>query len=734
MKNETIEAQEPALAALYQTCQEQTKVNHAVQRKAWQPRLLSINHLELHHSRIYGGVLARIGLFLLKIYQWLQGKITAVGKWLFPQRKRIYGVPSPYHTITGWLTFGQKEADQSVPIYHMHLECWGRTIWGGFRKLSETNTDETGHFVLPYDLNYARRWWMWSVWVGIYQTGHQHFVEEKREPDFTLFQRIKVKKGDLVGTEMCLDTIQVFYWEYRRDTPMPRVVIRDPDKNAPEQYSRGRMDAIERQFIPIEIIKSEHLEMIRMDPNLLTYAKIQSDYPENLTVCMEKKQPGITRGDDWFGERMLNGMYASDFDRDPKNPELYWVHYHWNSYEKNLHYYAMPDVDIWFKLKSNGLPAPVKITLTGPLRAGDTDPRAKQTLTPEDGPKWAAAKRVARVSGALYTELAHHFAGTHVNVEQYAIAANRNLRFSPIAGLLKPYLKGVVLVNHTADRILVGNGYITSACALTPNGINQVVEKVLGTLDWKNFRPLQPISPAHQYARVANLYWEVLSRYVSNYIDYPPYRAGILEHWHEIYRFSEDAVRHSVPAFLCSYLGNAMLDKTGKPKGGALPDWYGSTHRMDLSEERPVIDGVPKAVSRITGHKSSDNVPDGDIDNLKQACAYIMFQATFGHTWANSKQYDDIGEVLYNCLGLRFGDGPDGVLGPESDTSIAPDLTRATQMMWWSNMLSRTGYGYIIANEDHDVSPHFIKALEKRRADFAALDFDIDIIQSQTNI
>lgn len=726
---------ESSMAGIYRECHEKTKVHNAPTRKVWQPRLRSFNDVDFHRSRVYGGFLARLGLFLVEAYNWLTGSIKAFFRWLYPRRDKIYGKPSPDTTVAGRLTFGQKERDTNVPMFNMHLELWGRTIWGGYRKLSEGVSGRDGTFSLPYDLHYARAWWMWRVWLGIYQTGHQHFNQaEKRVPDYTLFQKVPIKKGDLVGIELSLNTIQVFYWEYRQDTPLPRVVVKDHDKDAPDHYSPGRTAAIERQFIPIELTKVKHLEMIRLAPDRLTYEKMQADYPENLTVCMEKKQKGITRSDDWFGERMMNGMYASDFDRDPREPDLYWIHYHWNSYEKNLHYYAMPDVDVWFKLKPDGLPLPVRITLTGPLRADETDPRAKRTFTPADGEKWMAAKRIVRVSGALYTELAHHFAGTHVNTEQYAIAAFRNLHLNPIAGLLKSYLRSVVLVNHTADRILIGNGYITSACALTPNGINQVVEKVLGTMDWKNFQPMKPISPAHRYAQVSNLYWDVLHRYVSNFIDHPPYREKIIEHWHEIFRFSEDAVQHSVPAFLCGYLQGALLDKSGKLKSGRTAAWYQTEHRMDLQEERPVVDGVPRAVSRITTAEDGRDVTPADIANLKQACTYIIYQATFGHTWANSKQYDDIGEVMYSSLGIRFGAGPDGVLGPESDTSIAPDLTRSTQMMWWSNMLSRTGYGFITANEDGDVSPHFIAHLEQYRADFAALDFDIDIIQSRTNI
>ena len=717
---------------LCRECLEKTHVSHGPKRKFFHPRLKNLNRLELRKSRIHKGILARIGIFLVKLINACLRFYKKVHRLIFPRRDKIYGNPNPNHVVTGHLTFGSKMADADSPVFNMHLELWARTFWGGYRKLNQGTSGHEGKFSLPYDLFYVHRFYIRKVWLTVYQTGYEHYTQNgKHAPVYTEFKRVPISKGDLVGLNYCCRQVQLFYWEYRKDTPLPRVVIKDHDVDAPDKYSPGFNETMEKTFIPIELIKLKHLEMIRMKQGL-TYQQIVADYPENLTVCMEKKLPGITRGDDWFGQRMMNGMYTCDFDRDPKDPSLYWVHHHWGSYEKTPHYYAMPDVDMWFKLKEDGLPIPVKITLTGPLTAQEKDEKQKRTFTPDDGEKWLAAKRVCRVSAGLNAELSHHFAGTHINTEQYAIACFRNLRLNPIAGLLKSFLRSVVLVNHTADRILVGNGYITSACALTPKGIDQVVYNTMGTLDWKGYQPMQPISEAHTYAKAANLFWNIVYEFVANYIDDRDNRAQILAHWFEIYCFSEDLVNHSVPFFLCNYLQHALLDNNGKMKAGA--DWYNEHHRMNLNDDRPMVGQVKKAVSRITEKSSGEEVVDEDLNQLKQACTYMIYQATFGHTWANSKQYDDIGEVLYCSLGLRFGDGPDGVMGPESDYSIAPDLTRSTQMMWWGNMLTRSGYGFIIADEDKDVPPDLIARLEKHRQAFASLDLDIDIIQSRTNI
>lgn len=715
-------------------CSELTKISNGPKRSFLHPRLKNLNRIEIHKSRSHAGLIQRFLLLCVELYEDFILLYLAIDKFIFPRRNKIYGHPSPYHLVTGYLTFGTRKKESNSPVFNMHLELWARTLWGGYRKLSESKSDYSGAFSLTYDLSYIHRFYIRKVWLAVYQTSYEHFNKNGQHfPEFTEFKRVKISKGDLVGIEYNCHQIQLSYWEYRQDTPLPRVVIRDHDKNAPDKYSPGFNKTIEKQFIPIELIKLRHMEMILLNQGL-THERITKDYPENLTVCMEKKIPGITRGDEWFGRRMMNGMYACDFDRDPKNPALYWVHHHWGSYDKRYHHYAMPDVDMWFELKDDGLPIPVKITLTGPLTEQENDLKQKRTFTPKDGDKWLAAKRICRVSAALYAELAHHFAGTHVNTEQYAIACFRNLRLNPISGLLKPFLRSVVLVNHTADRILIGSGYITSACALTPKGIDQVVYNVMGTLDWKGFRPQQAISDAHTYAKAGNLYWKIVHDFVSDFIDNPTNRSEILAHWFEIHCFSEDLVNHSVPAFLCHYLQNTLLDGYGKMKGNGSTDWYQHHHRMDLTDERPEVEGIKKAVSRITDKKDGQNVTEADINQLKQACTYIIYQATFGHTWSNSKQYDDIGEVLYCSLGLRFGKGPEGVMGPESDHSIAPDLTRSTQMMWWSNMLSRTGYGFIMADEEGVVPPELRKSLERHRQEFAALDLDIDIIQSQTNI
>jgi hypothetical protein len=74
------------------------------------------------------------------------------------------------------------------------------------------------------------------------------------------------------------------------------------------------------------------------------------------------------------------------------------------------------------------------------------------------------------------------------------------------------------------------------------------------------------------------------------------------------------------------------------------------------------------------------------------------------------------------------------VIAPESDLGIAPDLTRSTVMMWFSNFLSRTEYGFITRNEENDIDPFFSKMLLDRKDLFAKWGVDVNNIESRTNI
>jgi hypothetical protein len=243
---------------------------------------------------------------------------------------------------------------------------------------------------------------------------------------------------------------------------------------------------------------------------------------------------------------------------------------------------------------------------------------------------------------------------------------------------------------------------------------------------------MKPLSPAHTYAHAEKLFWEVVGEYVDDF--FRDWAAGIRKHWFEICCFSEDLVNHAVPVAFSAPRDAPPKGRRWKVLADRRLEYYCRQYAFDPTLERPVVDGQRRALSRITAARTFEDAGPEDWQNLKDACKYAIMVATYLHTWINEHQYDDLGEILYSCGGLRFGDKPRGIMAPESDYDIAPDLVRSTQMLWFTNLLSRTEYGFIMGNEEGDVNPHFAHLLKKQREKFSALGVDVNAIESRTNI
>ena len=694
----------------------------------FRPRLRGINHLQVGKSKIIDSPLAIMIEWLFEQFRRLRGAWQRLIAGLFPRHP---GLPAGHRDsrLVGRIIFAG-DRGHGPPIHNLHLEFWGRTRWLAWRKISEGRTDAEGCFALPFPLRAARRLAIRSLRLEIHKTTRVYFQDDGPRFHYDLFKAIPVVKSDLIGMDYNLRTIALDYWLYDPRAVTPRALV-DFDLGLPETYATGRSDAIIEQAIPLEITKIKHLEQIEVAPDTLTIEQIQADYPVNLTCCIEKQLPGYTRGDDWFGERMMNGMNRGCFVPDAARAGHYRMRYFGVCWYDINDLYALPDVDVLFSLKDDGLPSPLEIRLTGRLSRSDHDPFRARVFTAADGDAWLQAKRVARVAGAVCTEVEEHFAATHLNTEQYAVAAYRNLRLNPVAGLLLPHLKEASLVNHTAKKVLI-SGYIPAATALTSAGLQQRTRDILGLQDWRGWQPMKAISPAHTCAKAERLFWDVLGEYVDEF--FRKHEDGIKRHWGEIQRFADDLVTHSVPVFLTAPQDAPPSDPRHQELAAQRLQYYCQQYGFDRHLPRETIRGELKTVSRITAAGTHDAAPPLDWQNLKDACRYAIMQATYMHTWINEHQYDDLGEVRYSCGGLRFGDGPSGIMAPESDDAIAPDLTRSTQMLWLTNILSRTEYGFITRNEERDVNPHLIRLLQDRREVFDQLGVDIDAIESRTNI
>ncbi len=714
---------------VYKRAYERTKIIYPKKKTFFSPRLRTLHQISIDKGYL-ASTLVGIGDFCIDLVAACIAAVKKINRKIFPREDVIHGTKKDSY-VTGKITFAKKN-DLTTPIHHMQVEFWARTFFGGWRKMSSGHTDEEGVFKLYFDFIEAKKFkYRRSFHFEIHQVEHVFFNQDSGEPrkKVSVFDSFKVKKSDLTGMGYDLGLIQLFYWEYRDDVPIPRVVIKEQNEDAPEYYSEGRNEAAAEQFIPIEIIKDKHLLQIKRNPQSISIESIQDDYPTNLTVAMEREIPGSTRCDYWFGRRMMNGMSCATFLPDEKEKGKYWVKIFGScDYEVNQEF-AFPTVYGQFKIADNGLPLPTKIIVKGQTDAYNKNPFQEKTFTPNDGEKWEQAKRIMRVSSALSSEIDDHFAGTHLNTEQYAIAVRRNVRLNPVAELLLPHLKEVTLINHTADTNLIGPGYIPRASAMTAEGIIERSKDALGTHDWKNWKPMEPISEQHTFAIASNLFWDVVHQFVDYFFD--ENEEDIKKYWYEIYCMSNDLVNNSVPLFLSEQDSRKWTGEERELNQDRI-EYNHLRACFDNTLSRDIINGKKKSISSIT--KSKNTPAEGDMDNLKDMCKYAIMVATFLHTYVNEHQYEDIGEVLYCSLGLRYGDKEDGIFQPENDYSIAPDLTRATQMMWFSNLLSRTEYGFITRNEEHDIHPYFSKLLLDKKEEFAKLHVNVENIESRTNI
>lgn len=711
-------------------CKRETLVRYKSKGNTFFRRhMRGINYLQVGRSHIIDSPLTVMIEWMFEQWRRLRRAWARLTARLFPRRPQL---PAGHRDsrLVGRVVFAG-DRGRGAPIHNLHLEFWGRTFWFSWRKISEGRTDADGCFALPFPLRAARRLSNRSLSLEVHRTTRVYFHGDSPRFHYDLFTSIPVVKSDLIGMDYNLRTIPLDYWVYDPHLAMPRALVDPAIPGVPETYVQARSDAMTEQGIPVEITKTKHLVQIETAPGTLTIDQIQADYPITLTGAIEKHLPGYTRGDDWFGERMMNGMNRGCFVPDDERAGHYWMRYFGACWYDINDVYALPDAAILFKLKDDGLPTPLEIHLTGRLSRSDHDPFRTRVFTAADGEAWLQAKRAARVTGSVSCEVEEHFAGTHLNTEQYAVAAYRNLRLNPVAGLLLPHLKEVALINHSGDVSLIDD-FLPRATALTRAGLRQRARDALGLQDWRGWQPMKAISPAHTCAKAERLFWDVLGEYVEEF--FRVHEDGIKHHWLEIQRFADDLVTHSVPVFLSAPQDSPPPDDRYHLLAKQRLMYYCRQYNFDPNLPRETIDGELKTVSRITGAATYEAAGPQEWQNLKDACRYAIMQATYMHTWINEHQYDDLGEVRYNCGGLRFGDKPSGIMAPESDNDIAPNPVIATQMLWLTNILSRTEYGFITRNEEGDVNPHLIRLLQDRREAFARLGVDIDTIESRTNI
>jgi hypothetical protein len=511
---------------------------------------------------------------------------------------------------------------------------------------------------------------------------------------------------DFTGAVYDFGKVSVPWWEYDADARFARAGL--VDGNPPQDFAPGEKTKFAADVALITITRTAHAAISTVDPEEPSLATIQAAYPVNLT----QKLGAESRTDAFFGERLLNGFSPVLFDRDEEHEGGFRYRIRFDQCETNGRY-DLANVDVRFALEGAAfLPQSITISFR---EAGHNEAGAPMTepftLTPKDGERWLQAKRVARCAWLVDGEVGDHLGGSHLNVEQYAVAAWRNLRRNPVRRVLFPHLRSVVSINRLGDSIIFGpSGIITANSPLTADAVAKRIIDHLATQDWRTFEPRKPVSSQHRYAKAARLYWEVLTEHVDAF--FAAHQPTIEKEWLEVRRFSDDLVHHSVayqppPQRATAYCQNELDDPEAAPARVRVGE--------RLSAVRPIT--------------QTDTPQAGEIELLKQVCRYAIFKATFFHTWTNNHQVEDAGELLYCSHSLR-----NGSMAPESDLRIALAPREATEQLFFANSLSVDTKGHVVLNEEGDIPATLPALLVARREAFSEVGVDVSAIRSRVNI
>ena len=610
---------------------------------------------------------------------------------------------------TGKLVF----SDTNKPVHNIQLELWDRDIGTPGDHLGRGETDYNGQFTIYYDPGKAGFLDKPDLELRLLESRIR--FDSDNQPVATYRIAYTIKGGDNV-TQKNYDfgTCTVPYWLYKPGSHFARLFFSELE-GTPDDYSVGRTLLGYDAASGLVPIKAKHVITNTLYPDQPTLPEIQAAYPPNLTIKLDRKNPGYSRSDEYFVLRVINGMNPCLLKRNKQNPNLFKTGFNWDSYEKDNDH-DLNNVEAFLELKENKL---IVTAITVQSRYPDSlaphSPlKDAVTYTPQDGEKWLQAKRIFRTNSFFAAEMIEHYIKAHLQMEQYTIAAFRNLRKNPVRLMLFPHVKSLVNINQRADEVLVSPtvGLVTTNGPLTPGSVVQICKERMASYDWKGWRPRQPLFEGHTFAKIANLYWQVLTEYIDSF--FQDYQEDIVKEWAEIHRLSDDIVEHSV-----AYQPLVVSDDGDY-------DWY-DYNELDHPEIlRTTVNGTVKATRAIT---TSDQASATDIENLKELCRYVIFHLTFWHSWVNDAQADEGGEIFYNSLALRGGS-----FGSEDDPAIAPNVLESTNLIYMVNVLTAIKYGYILKNEDDDIPEELRKILAGYKQQFADLDYEIGNIRALINV
>ncbi|CAL1538145.1 unnamed protein product [Lymnaea stagnalis] len=272
---------------------------------------------------------------------------------------------------------------------------------------------------------------------------------------------------------------------------------------------------------------------------------------------------------------------------------------------------------------------------------------------------WTLAKMWYNNADTAYHQGIAHLGFTHLIMEGFAVAANRNLSAShPVFKLLAPHFLYIISINNRALEKLVGDGgWVDVTMNFGNKGLFALVVKALkewrldlhGTLpeDLKKRGVDDPgILPSYHFRDDAILLYNAISKYVKAYIELYYPTPQVLQNDEEIQNWVKELVKE-----------------------------------RNFSEGGVGILGVPGNGTLTTN------------DQLQQIATFVIYTSSVGHGAANFAQYDEYG-FPPNYPAMMLGNPPTDVNANITEKDIIkslPDKATTLDTMTITKILSTKG-------------------------------------------
>ena len=201
--------------------------------------------------------------------------------------------------------------------------------------------------------------------------------------------------------------------------------------------------------------------------------------------------PNLTRlrpdkfSDEFFVERRLNGFSPGKLKRVENQPWQYFIRYDFSDVTVDANGILPRFIEARFCLDGQQLQVhSIEFILHGE--------REIKNFTPRDQ-DWEWAKKLFRCAEFVLHETVAHLGGTHLNIDQYAMAYYRNVVNNRIIELLEPHFEGLLSINQQGLAELVGSegneGVVPQLTVLNIQDTQRILVAELKTLTYRNWSP-----------------------------------------------------------------------------------------------------------------------------------------------------------------------------------------------------------------------------------------------------